>query len=184
VTERSIVHAWKACVPKGTGGSNPPPSAPLVERAREADCITVSHNKVADFNGVQRCVAKSSFRIAHSLPSRNLKVCARPGRTSRKKEPSFSLVRGWQPVPGMPPAGGHRATRQAWKDALKKIVSAVSRAKYLQSFPRSEDFWLQDGTILRRAVRIRFHAVSHVCQPLPGSLMSFGEGCIGRVPRP
>jgi len=21
------VHAWKACVPKGTGGSNPPPSA-------------------------------------------------------------------------------------------------------------------------------------------------------------
>ena len=27
VTERSIVHAWKACVPKGTGGSNPPPSA-------------------------------------------------------------------------------------------------------------------------------------------------------------
>src|SRR6266480_4283350 len=27
VTERLIVHAWKACVPKGTGGSNPPPSA-------------------------------------------------------------------------------------------------------------------------------------------------------------
>jgi hypothetical protein len=24
-----IVHAWKACVPKGTGGSNPPPSASL-----------------------------------------------------------------------------------------------------------------------------------------------------------
>src|SRR5437660_12856669 len=28
VTEWLIVHAWKACVPKGTGGSNPPPSAP------------------------------------------------------------------------------------------------------------------------------------------------------------
>jgi hypothetical protein len=28
VTERLIVHAWKACVPKGTGGSNPPPSGP------------------------------------------------------------------------------------------------------------------------------------------------------------
>lgn len=27
MTERSIVHAWKACVPQGTGGSNPPPSA-------------------------------------------------------------------------------------------------------------------------------------------------------------
>src|SRR5438552_7403539 len=27
VTEWLIVHAWKACVPKGTGGSNPPPSA-------------------------------------------------------------------------------------------------------------------------------------------------------------
>jgi hypothetical protein len=29
VTEWLIVHAWKACVPKGTGGSNPPPSATL-----------------------------------------------------------------------------------------------------------------------------------------------------------
>jgi hypothetical protein len=29
VTEWLIVHAWKACVPKGTGGSNPPPSALL-----------------------------------------------------------------------------------------------------------------------------------------------------------
>ena len=27
VTERSIVHAWKACVPQGTRGSNPLPSA-------------------------------------------------------------------------------------------------------------------------------------------------------------
>ncbi len=27
VTEWLIVHAWKACVLKGTGGSNPPPSA-------------------------------------------------------------------------------------------------------------------------------------------------------------
>ncbi len=26
VTERSIVHAWKACVPQGTRGSNPLPS--------------------------------------------------------------------------------------------------------------------------------------------------------------
>src|SRR5262249_20821279 len=32
VTERSIVHAWKACVPKGTGGSNPPPSASFTFR--------------------------------------------------------------------------------------------------------------------------------------------------------
>lgn len=29
VTEWSIVHAWKACVPKGTAGSNPAPSARL-----------------------------------------------------------------------------------------------------------------------------------------------------------
>ena len=26
VTEWLIVHAWRACVLKGTGGSNPPPS--------------------------------------------------------------------------------------------------------------------------------------------------------------
>src|SRR5881396_388436 len=49
VTERSIVHAWKACVPKGTGGSNPPPSVSIVDRARKVACITVSHNKSADF---------------------------------------------------------------------------------------------------------------------------------------
>src|SRR2546423_12517084 len=36
VTEWLIVHAWKACVPKGTGGSNPPPSARLV-RSRLPD---------------------------------------------------------------------------------------------------------------------------------------------------
>ena len=29
VSEWSMVHAWKACVPKGTGGSNPLPSASL-----------------------------------------------------------------------------------------------------------------------------------------------------------
>ena len=32
VAERSIAHAWKACLPKGNGGSNPPPSAPLIIR--------------------------------------------------------------------------------------------------------------------------------------------------------
>jgi hypothetical protein len=30
VTERSIVHAWKACVPQGTRGSNPLPSVSVV----------------------------------------------------------------------------------------------------------------------------------------------------------
>ncbi len=35
VTERLIVHAWKACVPKGTGGSNPPPSVLLRARASQ-----------------------------------------------------------------------------------------------------------------------------------------------------
>ncbi len=30
VTEWSIVHAWKACVPKGTEGSNPSPSASFI----------------------------------------------------------------------------------------------------------------------------------------------------------
>ena len=32
VAEWSIAHAWKACLPQGNGGSNPPPSAPLVMR--------------------------------------------------------------------------------------------------------------------------------------------------------
>ena len=32
VAEWSIAHAWKACLPQGNGGSNPPPSAPLIIR--------------------------------------------------------------------------------------------------------------------------------------------------------
>src|SRR5207302_11426210 len=36
VTEWLIVHAWKACVPKGTGGSNPPPSAIVLRAVRFA----------------------------------------------------------------------------------------------------------------------------------------------------
>ena len=32
VAEWSIAHAWKACLPKGNGGSNPPPSAALIVR--------------------------------------------------------------------------------------------------------------------------------------------------------
>src|SRR4029077_10613009 len=47
VTEWLIVHAWKACVPKGTGGSNPPPSVPLVMARQVADCITLLYNKIA-----------------------------------------------------------------------------------------------------------------------------------------
>jgi hypothetical protein len=35
--------------PKGLVSSNLTPSAPIVERPQEVDCITVSHNKSADF---------------------------------------------------------------------------------------------------------------------------------------
>ena len=44
MTERSIVHAWKACVPQGTRGSNPLPSVSLVKTAREGERITFPHN--------------------------------------------------------------------------------------------------------------------------------------------
>src|SRR4030095_9825147 len=47
---------------------------------------TSSQNKAADFNAVWHCVEKSSFRIAHSVPCRNFKVCVRLGRNLRKKE--------------------------------------------------------------------------------------------------
>jgi hypothetical protein len=48
VTEWLIVHAWKACVPKGTGGSNPPPSVALVKCQREIKSITVLHSNSAE----------------------------------------------------------------------------------------------------------------------------------------
>ena len=38
VTERSIVHAWKACVLKGTRGSNPRPSADVRHHTSEIRC--------------------------------------------------------------------------------------------------------------------------------------------------
>src|SRR5437773_2550006 len=102
VTERLIVHAWKACVPKGTRGSNPRPSAPLAERAQEGDCITISHNNDADFNAVQRCVAKSSFRIAHSLPSVILKSVHGPVGAHERKSLLFLGAEGGSPLPHMP----------------------------------------------------------------------------------
>ena len=43
------------------------PLRALVERRRQSDCITVSHNKLADFNAVQPCAVKSFSCIASSV---------------------------------------------------------------------------------------------------------------------
>jgi hypothetical protein len=37
VPERSIGHAWRACVPQGTAGSNPAPSANFLMRSPAVD---------------------------------------------------------------------------------------------------------------------------------------------------
>ena len=49
VAERLIAPVLKTGRLKGLVSSNLTPSASLVERAREAKCITVSHNKSANF---------------------------------------------------------------------------------------------------------------------------------------
>ena len=49
VAERLIAPVLKTGRPKGLVSSNLTPSAPLVGRARDAECITVSHNIPADF---------------------------------------------------------------------------------------------------------------------------------------
>src|SRR5439155_12980036 len=67
VTERSIVDAWKACVPKGTGGSNPPPSA-----------MRVSHAGRSAFLHSRRSSTERSCRNLTTL---------RGGRTPRKFTP-------------------------------------------------------------------------------------------------
>jgi hypothetical protein len=89
VTERSIVHAWKACVPKGTGGSNPPPSAPIVERVREIDCITVSHNKSADF----RRYSTLLFEVIPDKQSGDEEGIEAPGGGSTPGEQRFAQHR-------------------------------------------------------------------------------------------
>jgi hypothetical protein len=43
VTEWSIVHAWKACVLKGTEGSNPSPSASSVTDYCARDLVLFVH---------------------------------------------------------------------------------------------------------------------------------------------
>src|SRR5205814_5182357 len=68
VTEWLIVHAWKACVPKGTGGSNPPPSVSLVSRARGAAWITGSDNNAVDF---QLCSALCADVVARKFARRS-----------------------------------------------------------------------------------------------------------------
>ena len=50
VAEWSIAHAWKACLPQGNGGSNPPPSAILIItglRAASRLGNNAAHNKCA-----------------------------------------------------------------------------------------------------------------------------------------
>jgi hypothetical protein len=56
------VHAWKACVPKGTGGSNPPPSVPQVKPREKAQTHNDSHNG----DCVGYCVGYLSFHMADS----------------------------------------------------------------------------------------------------------------------
>ncbi len=58
VTERSIVHAWKACVPLyGTGGSNPPPSAPLAPSRARAQPKAGMITRVGVFGFVFGCLS-------------------------------------------------------------------------------------------------------------------------------
>jgi hypothetical protein len=93
------------CAERHRGFESPPIRSHRRMKTR-GDCITVSHNKLADFNAVQRCIAKSSFRVAHSLPSRKFKVCARTGRSLRKERAFFfSRGRGWLP---------HTPTGRCW----------------------------------------------------------------------
>ena len=60
MTEWLIVHAWKACVPKGTGGSNPPPSA----TQEESKVLPVSSYAGAD-NGARGFESAPERRSEH-----------------------------------------------------------------------------------------------------------------------
>src|ERR1700745_2462274 len=66
VTERSIVHAWKACVPKGTGGSNPPPSAVhlmllIVSEGADHSATAKATQKMRNGALIDSCVLMDTF---------------------------------------------------------------------------------------------------------------------------
>jgi hypothetical protein len=63
VTAWLIVHAWNACVPEGTGGSNPPSVSP-VERQCEVKSITDRHNKCAEIRPCPLTCRDARFRFA------------------------------------------------------------------------------------------------------------------------
>jgi hypothetical protein len=61
VAERLIAPVLKTGRPKGLVSSNLTPSASLVGRARQANCITVSHNNIANMLVVQSVDASDNF---------------------------------------------------------------------------------------------------------------------------
>ena len=90
MTERLIVHAWKACVPKGTGGSNPPPSVSLFERARQVKSITVPNNKYIDIRQYPPTCTDAGFRVADEIEM--LERLKNSGAIS-SEEYAYALVR-------------------------------------------------------------------------------------------
>src|SRR5438067_12813342 len=87
VTERSIVHAWKACVPQGTRGSNPLPSVSLVKTAREGERITFPHNNAGHVR------LGSSLSAGGAAPLRSHGMFFRCRNDDASKESLFSG--GW-----------------------------------------------------------------------------------------
>jgi hypothetical protein len=69
-----IAPVLKTGRPKGLVSSNLTPSASLVERAQEIDCITVSHDNATDLSGVRCCALRSraqSFQAGDGAGNRD-----------------------------------------------------------------------------------------------------------------
>src|SRR5207237_7811236 len=70
VTEWSIVHAWKACVPKGTEGSNPSPSASSIS----CSCSILLFPKIASLQNLKLLTQLDYVSLGQNAPEIHVRI--------------------------------------------------------------------------------------------------------------
>ena len=115
MAEWSIAHAWKACLPQGNGGSNPPPSATLILRGlrRERRKVTTE-------------VTTSPANSAFSAPATLAAPCAARSPAEISPLPGFRF-RGAYPFTLQRKEEGQsaRGTRREDRASAGRAVAAA-----------------------------------------------------------
>jgi hypothetical protein len=123
------VHAWKACVLKGTGGSNPPPSVSIVDPERQGHCITLWHNIAGDV----RLSSSLSANVGGPIVARTFSI------TRSEDEPAFSLAgHGLGPSPPTTGSALQRLAEDSRETRIGLSAAARKAAETLAKVPGSK----------------------------------------------